>query len=106
MRQEYNELYDHLNLAGKADREEFIIKASRIAVEKRSSMIVVVLFFAAMAAMIALVEEIRISRRGTEIAKIKRELAIGTEDSIQFNCRRCGWEHELHVKDTSIYTKK
>ena len=79
----------------------FVKMAKRISIEQRSWLIVFVIFLFAIIFGLFLVEELRIDRYQRSVARIKREMQIPVEDSIQFQCRRCGWQHNLSVIDTS-----
>ena len=72
--------------------------AEQIALDKKGNSILFSVFITAVLAGTIFFEEIRLSKRDRIIAKQRLALEIPAEDSLQFKCTHCGWEHSLQAK--------
>ena len=73
--------------------------AEQIALNGKSSVILMCIFIATAFAITAFIQEVRISNRNHIIQEQRNVLsAQGIQDSIIFNCTHCGWKHTLELE--------
>ena len=73
--------------------------AEEIALNGKSSTILICIFIAASFAITAFIQEVRISNRNHIIQEQRDVLSVqGIQDSILFNCVHCGWKHTLELE--------
>lgn len=72
--------------------------AEQIALNGKSAMIILALFFSIGWAITAFIEEVRISNRNNLIQKQQELLSVKGVDSVIFDCVHCGWKHTLELK--------
>ena len=76
--------------------------AEEIALNGKSSVILIAIFLVLGWAATTFIEEVRISSRNHTISQQRMVLStMGAEDSIIFNCRHCVWKHTLEIKRDS-----
>ena len=71
--------------------------SEQIALNGKSSVIILAIFFAIGWAATWGIEELRLSNRNNLIHKQKELLSVQGADSVIFNCTHCGWEHTLEL---------
>lgn len=72
--------------------------SEQIALNGKSALIILAIFFALGWATTTFFEEVRISNRNNLIQKQKDLLSVEGADSVIFDCTHCGWKHTLELK--------